>query len=351
MSTKYNVIGVMSGTSLDGLDLALCSFVLHGGQWSFSIERAETIKYSEEWRNNLANAQHLSAYDFVALHRKYGCYIGDELLKFGVGGVDFIASHGHTVFHEPQHNVCFQIGCGAQIAAVTGLKVISDFRTLDIALGGHGAPLVPIGDALLFADYDACINLGGFANISFSKNDERLAFDICPVNIVLNELLSTYFNMPYDKDGEIGRKGKVHQSLLSRLNAIAFYSEDAPKSLAREWVEKEFNPILKEFSELSELDIVTTCYAHMAYQLAEVININKLTHVLFTGGGAFNTFMMEQIQELTTAQIRVPESEIIDFKEALIFAFLGVLRQRGEVNCLKSVTGASRNNIGGSTFQ
>ncbi len=351
MSIKYNVIGVMSGTSLDGLDMALCSFEYDGERWHFSIEKSATMAYSEEWKEKLGNAQKLSAYQFVELHRKYGCYIGKELMKFGIEGADFIASHGHTVFHEPHNNVTFQVGCGAQIAAITGLKVVSDFRTLDIALGGQGAPLVPIGDALLFENYDACINLGGFANISYQQKDIRMAYDICPVNIVLNELCETYFNQSYDKEGELGRKGKVNQDLLKRLNAIGFYQEKAPKSLAREWVELHVHPILGDYKTLSEMDVLATCYAHISDQIVAIINNNNLSKVLFTGGGAFNSFLMALIKEQTEAQITIPDKEIIDFKEALIFAFLGVLQQRGEVNCVKSVTGALRDNIGGSVFQ
>ncbi len=352
MKNDYLVIGVMSGTSLDGLDLALCHFNRKDGNWFYDILKANTIPYDHDLKQKLGTCQNLSARDFVALHRSYGRFIGEKVKAFsdGVNKIDFIASHGHTVFHEPEKQITFQIGCGAQIVAHSGIKTISDFRTLDIALGGHGAPLVPIGDELLFHSYDACINLGGFANISYKQNQFRIAYDICPVNIVLNELCELYFHQSYDKEGELGRQGKVIPELLNQLNNIAFYKLDAPKSLAREWVENQFNPIIKPYLSENIIDVLTTCYHHFAEQIAHIINQQKLNMVLFTGGGTFNSFFMELIKSKCSADICIPDSKLINYKEALIFAFLGVLRDQEEVNCLKSVTGAKKDNCGGSVF-
>lgn len=348
----YRVVGVMSGTSLDGLDLALCEFRRKGENWDCHIVKGDTITYNQKMKLELGNAQTLSAYDFVELHRRFGRFIGEELSKFISNfneEIDFVASHGHTVFHEPDNQVTFQIGCGAAIAAHCGIKTISDFRTLDIAMGGHGAPLVPIGDELLFSKYDACVNLGGFANISFRGDGGRIAFDICPVNIVLNEIVQQYFEIDFDKGGEIGRSGTVDKKLLEQLNHLSFYQEKGPKSLAREWVELNILPLLKQ-SSADKKDILTTCYHHFSQQIGNVLNVHQLHKVLFTGGGTFNDFFMKLVSEYSSAEIIIPAPEIIDFKEALIFAFLGVLRVEERVNCLSSVTGASKNNIGGSIY-
>ncbi|TLX72254.1 anhydro-N-acetylmuramic acid kinase [Labilibacter sediminis] len=350
---KYRVVGVMSGTSLDGLDMALCDFKYEENGWIFKIIKCKTIAYDSVWKHNLSTAQELSAYEFVKLHRQYGNFIGDHILDFveNIEGVDFVASHGHTVFHEPEKQVTFQIGCGAHIAAKSKLKVISDFRTLDIAMGGQGAPLVPIGDEVLFKSYGACVNLGGFANISYKDKDyKRVAFDICPVNIVLNELVKSINGHDYDEGGELGRKGKLNASLLKELNDIDFYKEEGPKSLAREWVEKLFIPVLDRYDSLSKEDVLTTCYHHFSFQIAKVINKVGVDTVLFTGGGAFNSYLMELVDANLKAKITIPEAEVIDFKEALIFAFLGVLRVEKQVNSLSAVTGARKDNIGGSIY-
>ncbi len=349
---KYKAVGIMSGTSLDGLDLVLCDFTYNSSSWSYNILDCKTIEYSTELKTKLSQAQELNAYDFVKLHRHYGKFIGEQVVNFvgKIKDIDFVASHGHTVFHEPKKQISFQIGCGAQIAATCGFNVISDFRTLDIALGGQGAPLVPIGDRLLFSEYDACINLGGFANISYEKLNKRIAFDICPVNIVLNEITNKEFDLLYDKDGQLGKKGNLNKQLFHKLNQIPFYYQTPPKSLGREWVEENFTPILREHLHININDILTTCYHHFANQLANILNSNHLKRALFTGGGAYNKFLIQLISEYTNTKIIIPQNEVIDFKEALIFAFLGVLRLENKENCLASVTGATKDNIGGCIY-
>ncbi|MCW3786702.1 anhydro-N-acetylmuramic acid kinase [Plebeiibacterium sediminum] len=348
---QYRVIGVMSGTSLDGLDIALCNIKNEENKWLFEIEKATTVAYENEWKEKLENAQKLSAAEFIHLHRLYGAYIGKKVAEFAqnMTNLDFVASHGHTVFHKPEEDLTFQIGCGAYIAAECKMLTISDFRTLDIALGGQGAPLVPIGDQLLFSDYDACINIGGFANISYDVQGERKAYDICPVNFVLNQLVQSEFNTAYDEDGLIGRKGCLDFDLYRKLNALDFYNQNGPKSLAREWVEKEFWPLVKQSDGPIE-NIITTCYHHFAQQMASVIKTNQLRNVLFTGGGSYNQFLLELISEKCRAKLVVPDNNLVEYKEALIFAFLGVLRIEEQNNCLKSVTGASKNNTGGCIY-
>ncbi len=264
-----------------------------------------------------------------------------------------IASHGHTVFHMPEQQLNFQLGDGATIAAVTGINTVNDFRTLDVALNGQGAPLVPIGDYFLFRKYDSCINLGGFANISFENSDKKqIAYDISPVNIVLNELAQTT-GVEYDKDGEMGLKGEINKDLLKKLNKLAYYKQAPPKSLGKEWIDEKIMPLINK-SNISINDKMRTVYEHVAFQIGGCINKNikehngtKKSSILFTGGGTHNKFLMDLIKVKSKAAVIVPVKEIIDYKEALIFAFLGILRFRRQVNCLSSVTGSKADNSGG----
>ena len=350
----YNVIGTMSGTSLDGLDIAHCSFTFSENKWTFKINEAQTIQFPNKLTEKLKSAINSSGLDLMKLHNELGNFIGEGVNNFilseniNKSEVNCIASHGHTIFHQPEINLTTQIGNGANISAITNLPVISDFRTSDIALGGQGAPLVPIGDQLLFSEYDYCINLGGIANISFQENEQRLAFDICPVNIVLNKL-SLELELPYDKNGDLAKSGNINTELLELLNKLDYYQKAAPKSLGLEYIENNVFPII-ESSPISTEDKLRTFVEHISIQISKNIkSTNK--EVLLTGGGTFNTFLAERIKANTNNNIIITSNQIIDFKEALIFAFLGVLRLRNEPNCLKSVTGASHNNIGGCIYQ
>ena len=355
MLNKYRVIGLMSGTSLDGLDLAFCEFEYIGNRWEFNIVSAITHEYSHQWRNKLSGIETEKALDLALLHVAYGNFMGRIVDRFIVENnliPDFIASHGHTVFHQPDWRLTLQIGSGAAIAAMTQLPVVCDFRTTDVALGGQGAPLVPIGDQLLFSNYDACINLGGFANISFNQQDERIAFDICPVNIVLN-FLCKELDLLYDEGGLIARQGIINPELLIKLNALEFYDRNYPKSLSKEWVLRYFLPLLNTFN-IPVTNKLRTAVEHIAIQIASTINTisstNQPLHVLVTGGGTFNDFLLERIMALTPHKLIVPDKNLINYKEALLFAFLGVLRWRKETNVLASVTGAKRNNTGGCIY-
>jgi anhydro-N-acetylmuramic acid kinase len=349
MSEKYNVIGLMSGTSLDGLDIAACSFEIRDMQWIFSIEKTLTIPYSGNWKEKLSNAQTLNGLDLIKLHKSYGKYLGqnvNEFLESVPADYDIIASHGHTVFHQPEKRITFQLGDINSIVAETGITTIADFRSLDVALGGQGAPLVPIGDKLLFSEYEFCLNLGGFSNISYDENEQRIAFDPSPANIVLNYLMES-LNKSYDKGGETGRTGTLNQNLLDSLNELEYYSKKPPKSLGREWVENEFIPVLNRH-DLILTDKLRTVYEHLAIQITAPMEKFPSGKVLVTGGGAHNKFLIERLKANTKHKIVIPTNEIIDFKEAIIFAFLGVLRIRNEVNILASVTGAIRNHSGGT---
>ncbi len=349
LNNKVLVIGAMSGTSLDGLDLAACEFELIGGRWIFNIVEAETLPYSGEWINNLKNGQTFTGEEFLLLHNLYGKYLGKKIAEFLSKyklSPQLIASHGHTLFHQPEKAFTFQIGNGAEIFAETGIQVVADFRTTDVALGGQGAPLVPVGDRLLFADYDYCLNLGGFANVSYDDAGRRIAFDNCPINFVLN-VFANKKGLPFDNSGDLGRSGQLNKSLLTQLNQLDYYKMEAPKSLGREWVENTFNRVVGSYS-ISDIDKMRTVYEHAAIQIAKVFT--PQSKVLITGGGAFNTFLIERIAYYSKAELVIPENKLINFKEALIFAFLGMLRSRGEINCLASVTGAKRDSSSGIIF-
>jgi anhydro-N-acetylmuramic acid kinase len=353
LAKHYHVIGLMSGTSLDGLDMAYCVFSERNDKWVFTIKSFVMVDYDTKWIKKLQYAPNLPGNELMLLHNEYGKYLGEQVSRFikikGIKKLDFVASHGHTIFHQPEEKLTFQLGNGAALAAACGCTVINDFRSLDVALNGQGAPLVPIGDKLLFAEYEYCINLGGFANISYDKNGKRMAFDIGPVNIVLN-YLAELLGKHYDKDGKLAAKGKVDRNLLDKLNALAYYKQPPPKSLGREWVENKFLPIINKTS-ISLEDKLATVTENIAEQIARTIKNQAKGKVLVTGGGTYNKYLVKLLQaKLPDHKIVIPADDIIKYKEALVFAFLGVLRWEGKDNCLSSVTGADRNNKGGTIF-
>ncbi|MFN8209284.1 MAG: anhydro-N-acetylmuramic acid kinase [Bacteroidales bacterium] len=349
----YTAIGVMSGSSLDGLDLCLCSFTHISGQWAFKILRAETIPYTSAWKLRLSEAQNLSAHEYARLDFEFGRFIGSQVKRFRKGypgTIDLIASHGHTIFHQPASGFTSQIGNGAAVAATARIQTVSDFRSMDIVVGGQGAPLVPMGDEYLFPGYSFCVNLGGFSNISYLFKKKRVAFDICPVNTVLNDQAGK-LGHEYDKGGMLGRSGKEIKPLLQRLNTLPYYSQKPPKSLGREWISTYIQPLLQEFQGDPQ-NIMNTMYQHISDQISNVLNQVGKTRkkVLITGGGAHNTFLIELLAGKTRHELVLPSPEIINYKEALIFAFLGVLRLRLQANCLSSVTGAGYDSSCGALY-
>lgn len=342
----YRALGIMSGSSLDGLDLALCALRLHRGQWSFRIERARTIPYSAALRARLLNAMQGSAFGLARLNADLGDFIGRASKRFLHGEcADLIASHGHTIFHQPQLGFSTQIGSGARIAAITGVTTVCDFRSADIAHGGQGAPLVPMGEKLLFTKHKAFLNIGGICNISLHNARSVVGYDVCIGNQALNHLAAEA-GRSYDRNGAIARSGSVDQGLLKRLNALPFHRKGPPKSLGREWFEEGMRPLLED-PGIALPDRMRTVVEHIAMQLARSLSTAK-GPVLATGGGARNAFLMERITAHAKARIEVSAREAADFKEALVFALLGVLRLRGEVNALASVTGAYRDTVGGA---
>ncbi len=337
----------MSGTSLDGVDIAFCEFVFNG-KWDFTLLECETIPYDKNREEKLKNAAGLSALGISELNIDYGDYLGNLVKAFCTKHSitpDYVSSHGHTIFHQPAKGVTVQIGSGAAIAAACGLPVVFDFRTLDVALGGQGAPLVPVGDRLLFSEYDYCLNLGGIANISFEENGERKAYDICACNIVLNYYAGKK-GFVYDEGGNLAAGGTVNDRLLKELNSLDYYSMPVPKSLGREDIDEKVFPLIKNYNLTAE-NCLATFTEHIAEQIGNSINRSH-GKLLITGGGAFNSHLVERISEKVNLRTVVPDSNIVNYKEAIIFGFLGVLRMEKENNCLKSVTGAIADNCGGA---
>jgi anhydro-N-acetylmuramic acid kinase len=337
----------MSGTSLDGIDLAFCTFNKDGDK--FIISNASTYPYDLAWKNRLRTAHLLNGQDLAALDAELSTLFSSTILAFikdfnlDLESIDAIASHGHTIFHQPEKGFTLQIGKSSYIAAKTGIKVISDFRSADIALGGQGAPLVPIGDFALFSNFTNRINLGGFANISFEEDATTYAYDICPANMALNQIANK-LGHAFDDNGSISRSGKVDSVLLKKLNELNYYLKKHPKSLGLEWYTAVFNPILKN-STSSYMDILRTLVEHISIQIS---NSMIQGDVLISGGGAHNAFLIERIEANCSNTIILPEDLLIDFKEALIFAYLGNLRLQNKINVLSSVTGANRDHCAGN---
>lgn len=351
VETEYSVIGVMSGTSLDGLDLVYVNFVKKK-KWSFDIVYAETVEYSPKWYDTLKQLVSFSFKELQNIDDDYIAYLAEAINHFidknNIKNIDAVCSHGHTALHQPEKKLTYQIGNKVLLAELLNKKVVCDFRVQDVELGGQGAPLVPIGDKLLFSEYDFCLNLGGFANISMDFNNARIAYDICPVNIVLNHYVKKLgFN--YDDKGKIAAIGTINKDLLNQLNDLSFYKEKHPKSLGLEWVNKNVFPLIDSF-KLDVKDVLSTFVSHIAKQIASEINKKHNAKVLVTGGGVYNMYLIEQIKQHSKTKIIIPSKELVEFKEALIFGFLGILKLRNETNCLKSVTGALKNHSSGKIF-
>ncbi|MGB3774993.1 MAG: anhydro-N-acetylmuramic acid kinase [Leeuwenhoekiella sp.] len=353
--TTYTILGVMSGTSVDGIDFAVAEFSKER-HWKFEILSSKTVPYPKLWQQRLRAAVAYDKEELKLLDEEYTRYLASAIKEY-LGSendkqLDAIASHGHTILHRPDHGVTYQIGNRKELAELTGHLVVCDFRVQDVELGGQGAPLVPVGDDLLFGNYNACLNIGGFANISYNKDGKRLAFDICPTNIVLNHYADK-LGFDYDKDGHIASKGTIDQKLVKVLNNLPFYTEKSPKSLGLEWVQKEILPRIEK-SNLTAEAIIATFTEHMAVQISQVLlHISQEVpeyNVLVTGGGAYNKYLIKRIKDLTSLDIVVPDPKIVEFKEALVFAFMGALRLRNTTNVLKSVTGAERDHCSGVIF-
>ena len=340
----------MSGTSLDGIDMTYVNFQKNKF-WEYKILFAKTFKYDDLWKKKLECSQDLNSNELKILNEQYTQFLAHKINKFieenSIKEIDFIGSHGHTIFHKPSAGYTFQIGNIQNLANYVGKTIICDFRIGDIMLGGQGAPLVPIGDLLLFKNHDTCLNLGGFSNISIKKNNKIIAYDICAVNTVFN-FLSKKIKLEFDNEGSNARKGKLIKDLYDKLENLKYYSLNPPKSLGIEWVKSKVFPLLEHFSSYSVYDLMHTYLVHISKEIAK--NLNQSNSVLITGGGAYNSFLIEQIRKHTKAELILPERLLIEYKEAIIFGFLGVLKFRKEINCLKSVTGSKKNHSSGKIF-
>jgi anhydro-N-acetylmuramic acid kinase len=376
----YNAIGLMSGSSMDGLDIAFVEFTETAGKWDYEIKCAACIEYENELIEKLKSAIHFSARDYQLLHTDYGRYLGEKVNEFSEKfqlqhKISLIASHGHTTFHFPEKKMTHQLGDGSAIAAETQLPVVTDLRSMDIAFGGQGAPIVPLGEKLLFPENHYFLNLGGIANISinskqtppdyvlragnrtnpyFDKN-EIIAYDVCAANRVLN-MLSLEKNKAYDEDGKMASSGRINEALLEKLNSLKYFSLPYPKSLANSFGTNIIYPLIKSFN-LSTEDSLATFAEHISIQiknsLQSYFSKTDLQQLMITGGGAFNKFLVERIskhlQEINF-EVFIPADEVVIYKEALIMALLGTLRWREQYTVLSSVTGATRNSIGGALW-
>ncbi len=349
---SYNVIGVMSGTSLDGIDLAYIELRVTDDKWFFEIFDAQTYPYDKDWQRILSTASTLTSQQLSELDTEYTTLLASVIKSFitkqRLENIDAICSHGHTVLHQPQNGVTLQIGNLPGISALTKQTVVCDFRASDVALGGQGAPLVPIGDRLLFSEYDYCMNLGGFSNVSFEHNNDRIAFDICPVNTVLN-YYANKLGFPFDDGGRLASAGELNEELLHQLNTLEYYKSAYPKSLGIEYVNKNVLPLL-ENSQINDADKLRTFTEHIALQISLALP-DKSGIMMISGGGAYNTFLIDKIRHyLPEMELKIPDAKILEFKEALIFGLLGVLRLRNEINVLSSVTGARHDHSSGKIY-
>lgn len=346
----------MSGTSLDGLDLAYCHIWKTPAQWEFEIKATHSIAYRSEMRSQLKNSIYLTAEELLVFHNSYGSWLGKQAREFldnHTLEVDFIASHGHTTHHRPEMGLTYQIGSGQHLANTSGHKVVCDFRTNDVALGGQGAPLVPIGDQLLFSNYDFCLNLGGISNISFEFKGKRIAYDIGLANMILNHITQK-INLAYDKGGEMARKGNINPEMLQKLNALEYYQNPFPKSIGYEWFVEKVVPIVESTQDSIE-NLLCTGIHHICEQVAIEVKANTVKNkstLFVSGGGALNDFLVETLGDKLGAgtELIIPSRTLIEFKEALIFALMGVLRMERETNVLSSVTGASRDSSSGVVY-
>lgn len=350
MNKPITLLGLMSGSSLDGLDAACCTFWFDQ-RWHFTLDAAETLPYPEDWGGEMIRLMNGTARQLAEAHATYGQMIGRMaagfIRKHNLKPV-YIASHGHTLFHDPARGYTFQLGSGAAIAAETGLSVISDFRATDVALGGQGAPLVPIGDEWLFGNYTVCLNIGGIANLSLRMAGRRLAWDICPANMILNKVAG-WAGEKMDRNGALARSGSEIEGLSSRLSDIPWFAMAPPKSLGREWFDQHIVPLIEPYRN-QPANLLHTLTGWIAGTLAAAFPGRETGTVLVTGGGAHNQYLMELLARQTHLKVIIPDDQLVDFKEALIFAFLGLLRVSQRANVISEVTGALRASCGGAIY-
>ena len=343
----------MSGSSLDGLDICLSTFLEKDGKWSFQILRSETVEIPVSLTDSLRSSDKLEEAPLNKLDKEYGVWIGQQVKSFLENEketVDCVAVHGHTVFHEPAKGVSLQIGDGDEIAKACGITVIDNFRIDDIKKGGQGAPLVPVGEYYLFSEASGFVNLGGISNVSILQQKTITAWDICPCNQVLN-YFSILLGYPYDKGGALARSGTMDKNWYDELSKLSYLEKSPPKSLSNQWSKINITS-QKQPEPLIALHTYTELMADLIVRDIKT-SITEEISVLFTGGGAHNSYLMQLIEEKAKGffKVVIPDREIIESKEALIFGFLGVLRLQKRVNVFASVTGAKEDTIAGHFHQ
>lgn len=345
----------MSGSSLDGVDLVCCEFKLENNKWNYKVLDSYCYEYSKGWQKILANIGSLTAEQYIETDILLGAYYGDLINDFisnkTTSKSELIILHGHTAFHNPKNRYTAQIGSAAAVVAKTNISTVTNLRLLDICLGGQGAPIVPIGEHYLFKNHTAFLNIGGIANVSIHQSkDDIIAYDICPANTLLNYLASK-LGATYDYEGNFAAHGEVNSPLLEQLNNCEYYNLSLPRTLSTEYIRDKFMPILEE-SNLSINNKLATVVEHISEQLyISLVNYPSVKSIFITGGGALNKFLIIRIKEkLKNIDVVIPDKETINYKEAIIIAFFGLLRFKKEINIFKSVTGATHNSIGGALY-
>lgn len=364
MLKTYHAIGLMSGSSLDGLDIAYCRLDWDGKALSsWELLEAETLAFSDLWVRRLVALPQQNALTFAQSDIYFSYYMGELLNAFikkqNIKQIDFVASHGHTVFHDPARRFSIQIGNGNALAATVGKTVICDFRMQDVAMNGEGAPLAPLADAYLFPGYDYYMNIGGIANISAKCSDRWVAYDFAPANQVLN-FLAEKSDLKFDKDGEIARAGNVNAELLDSLQKLNFFGKEYPKSMSNEWIRTEVLPLFKgsgrsledQMRTAVEL-IVSTSFDAIALIQRQENKQSVSSEMLMSGGGCHNLFLVEKLKEKLSElniEVQIPKKDIIDFKEAMLVALLGMFRLNAIPNSIPEVTGAKKATVNGGVY-
>ena len=345
---SYNnlqLLGLMSGTSLDGLDIAQVSFGFSSNHnIDFQLINCKTYPLPKPIFEKLSNVFSLSAMAVFELDQElarfYAACIAQFISENNIKQTEItaIASHGQTIFHQPNKGYTTQIGCGSTLNFLTKIPVINQFRQLDVSAGGQGAPLVPLGDALLFAPFaDGFLNLGGFANISTPQNASAVAYDIAPANLPMNQWMQQ-LGKAYDANGELAREGKINEAILSKVLSLEFFSQNGPKSLGTEWLESTYLPFFEHVSIPDKLRTHLEVLKTLCIRAFEYLDLKS---VYVTGGGAFNNYFIELLSAEFKGKLIIPDADIINYKEAIIFAFLGARFLRNETTTLSAVTGAT----------
>lgn len=355
MEKALTVVGMMSGSSLDGMDICICKFTpLTDGTMSHEIIVADTIEYAPEWIDHLTNAMQFSMSDYFSFEADYSYYIAmmvKDFIDVLDIDVDLIASHGHTLDHRPEDGISVQIGDPGVISALTGIDTVADFRIQDITLGGQGAPIIPIAEKLLWPEIKSFINLGGIANISIHTDDQIIAWDTIPCNQVLNDQ-AMILGAEYDENGDWAKQGKYNEALAKAWDALEYLSHDIPKSLDNNWIREVYLPIISDL-RVDPKDALHTACNHIAIQIKEDIekfSSNLPEKIMITGGGAHNSYLISCIEKQLTVlgiQIFIPEKIVINYKEAAMTALMGYLYVMNIPSTIPSVTGADRPTIAG----